>query len=92
MALIHLGLFDAHTLESKLLLLITFLGVTGLGYITYMLKFHPLSKFPGPLFSSISSLYLAIIAVRRHEPEYIVQLMRKYGSELHCVLIIETFY
>ncbi|KAF2993312.1 hypothetical protein E8E13_000692 [Curvularia kusanoi] len=42
---------------------------------------HPLSAFPGPWYLSSFSLSMALISLTKREPEYLMYLISKYGSE-----------
>jgi hypothetical protein len=55
-----------------------------LSRILYMQKFHPLSKFPGPWYASSFSLFGALVSVVRREPEFLMYLVKKYGSRFLC--------
>jgi hypothetical protein len=48
--------------------------------ITYTQFFHPLSSFPGPWYLTSFSLSLALISLTKREPEYLMYLIRRYGS------------
>jgi hypothetical protein len=61
-----------------LLIVAAFSGV--LFRIFYNLYWHPLAKFPGPWYCCLSSLPLAIISLWRVEPQFLLSLVRKYGS------------
>ncbi|KAI5925175.1 cytochrome P450 [Camillea tinctor] len=49
--------------------------------LVYNIYFHPLAKFPGPWYSSATSLSLALISVRGIELEWLMDLVEKYGTE-----------
>lgn len=66
----------SHVLWSILVVLATPL----LYRILYTQFFHPLAKFPGPWYATSTSLYGAIISVRKEEPEFLRSLVKKYGS------------
>ncbi|KAK8026351.1 cytochrome P450 monooxygenase-like protein [Apiospora marii] len=42
---------------------------------------HPLSKFPGPWYAAATSLTSAIISWRRVEPQWLLGLTEKYGTD-----------
>lgn len=48
--------------------------------VIYNLYFHPLAGFPGPWYAASFSLSVAIISLLRREPEWIMGLVKKYGS------------
>jgi hypothetical protein len=49
--------------------------------ILYCQFLHPLANFPGPWYATSFSLIGAIVSVRRKEPEFLMYLVRKYGSK-----------
>lgn len=60
------------------------LGTVIAGLITrifYCQFLHPLSKFPGPWYATSFSLVGAIISVKKKEPEFLLSLVKKYGSK-----------
>jgi len=58
--------------------------------ILYNLHFHPLSKFPGPWYLSVSSLPLAITSLLKIEPYYLLRITRKYSVLDHPIRIAPT--
>src|SRR3978361_386828 len=52
-----------------------------LSRIVYNLRLHPLSGFPGPWYAASFSLVGAVISVQKKEPQWLLSLVRKYGSE-----------
>ncbi|KAJ4395038.1 hypothetical protein N0V91_011104 [Didymella pomorum] len=56
-----------------------------LGLLTYRIIhtqiFHPLSSFPGPWYLSSFSLSLALVSLTKREPEYLMYLIRRYGTD-----------
>ncbi|CAG8960190.1 hypothetical protein HYFRA_00010669 [Hymenoscyphus fraxineus] len=49
--------------------------------IIYYLFLHPLSKFPGPWYASVSSLPLALLSVLGYETAWLLSLAKKYGNK-----------
>lgn len=49
--------------------------------IIYNLYLHPLSKFHGPWYAASFSLIPAIISVLRVEPQWLLSLAKRYGSQ-----------
>lgn len=47
--------------------------------IVYYRFFHPLSKFPGPFWGSVTRLWITYHNVKGDEPETFQALHRKYG-------------
>lgn len=41
---------------------------------------HPLSRFPGPWYAAATSLTSALVSYRRRESEWVLGLVRKYGT------------
>ncbi|EOA80982.1 uncharacterized protein SETTUDRAFT_124398 [Exserohilum turcica Et28A] len=54
-----------------------------------MQKLHPLSKFPGPWYASSFSIVSAIVSVLRKEPQWLMYLEKKYGTD-HPIRISPT--
>ncbi|KAF2876442.1 cytochrome P450 [Massariosphaeria phaeospora] len=52
-----------------------------LSRVFYMQHLHPLSKFPGPWYATSFSVTGAVISVQKKEPEFLMYLVRKYGSD-----------
>lgn len=46
----------------------------------YNIYLHPLSKYPGPWYTSAFSLSGAIISLLRIEPQWLQSLVRTYGG------------
>ncbi|KAK4175766.1 putative cytochrome P450 E-class, group I [Triangularia setosa] len=44
------------------------------------LFFHPLSSFPAPFYTRLSSLPLSLVSVLRREPDFLLYLSKKYPS------------
>jgi hypothetical protein len=61
---------------SVLLIIFTAL----LSRILYMQKLHPLAGFPGPWYATSFSVVGAVISVKQREPEFLMSLVKKYGS------------
>lgn len=57
--------------------------LTLLSSLTYRLitnlHLHPLSKFPGPWYTALSSLPLATISLLKLEPQWLLHLTRRYS-------------
>lgn len=51
--------------------------------IVYNLYLHPLSKFPGPWYAASFSIVGALISVQKREPQWLMSLVRRYGSTHH---------
>lgn len=74
--------------------ILTFVSALGLTLLVaivsrsiYNLYFHPLAKYPGPWYTSSFSVCLAIISVLQKEPQWLMSLVKKYGSTSRLILI-----
>ena len=52
---------------------------------SYNRHFHPLRRFPGPFWASITDFYKIYIIATRHVPRFEMELHQKYGT-----LILQT--
>lgn len=74
------------------LLSITNLFGLGVAYVTfkvisqivYYRFFHPLAKFPGPFWGSVTRLWLTYHNVKADECETVQALHKKHGQSLVC--------
>lgn len=74
-------------LLTPILAIVTLLSLRAI----YNLHFHRLSsQFPGPWYTAVSSLPLAIISYRRREPEWIQNPAYKYGSKFLSTTCLPT--
>ena len=79
------------TLRNAFLLFTAFVVYNTVSQIVYYRFFHPLRKFPGPFWASVTRLWLGWHCWRQDELDIIYQLHEKYGS-LSIVPSIETLY
>lgn len=64
-------------------------ALLGLAYITFKIVyqivyyrfFHPLAKFPGPFWGSVTRLWIAYHNVKADEPEVVRAMHQKYGEQ-----------
>lgn len=60
------------------------LGVIAVFFISfrliYNLYFHPLAKYPGPWYVASTSLSIALVSIWKAEPQWLMSVVRKYGS------------
>lgn len=49
--------------------------------IVYYRFFHPLAKFPGPFWGSVTRLWIAYHNVKADEPEVVRAMHQKYGEQ-----------
>jgi len=68
------------TVYSALLSVVAIIAAALFSRMFYNLYLHPLSKFPGPWYTSSFSLCAAIISLRKIEPQWLLGLVKKYGS------------
>lgn len=48
--------------------------------VVYYRLFHPLRKFPGPFWGSVTRLWITYHNIKGDEPETLQELHRKYGQ------------
>lgn len=66
----------------KAVLALGFVALSLVGYrIIYCLCWHPLRHFPGPWYAACSSLPLGLASIASVEPDWLMSLVRKYGSK-----------
>ncbi|KAI0808883.1 cytochrome P450 [Xylaria sp. FL0064] len=59
------------------------LAVAVIGYVSrliYNLKFHPLSKYPGPKIAAVSNIWWALNSISGRYPWVIEEALRRYGD------------
>lgn len=56
--------------------------------IIHCLFFHPLRHFPGPWYAACSSLPLGLASITSKEPDWLMSLVRKYGSTSGAPLVL----
>lgn len=49
--------------------------------ILHNVYLHPLSRFPGPWYTSSFSLIGALISIKRQEPQFLMYLVERYGTD-----------
>lgn len=78
------------TLVNVLLFVLVYIALSALYQIVYYRFFHPLSKFPGPFWGSVTRLYITYHNFVGHEPELCTELHKKYGksAKLQTILIM----
>jgi hypothetical protein len=74
------GLLSKLTYGNAILLIFAYFGFKVVRQIVYYRWFHPLSKFPGPFWASVTRLWVAYRNVK--EDEYLTEykLHKKYGE------------
>jgi hypothetical protein len=86
--LIPFKTFLPHVSVSSILVLFVAGAVSALFVRAfYNIFLHPLAKYPGPWYTSATSLSRAIISVLRVEPQWLLGLTKKYGSKLVSELL-----
>ena len=73
---------DLSTLTyPQLGLILPFLVLLALAYrVIHTQFFHPLCSFPGPWYLTSFSISMALVSLTKREPEYLMYLIRRYGS------------
>jgi hypothetical protein len=61
-----------------------------LSRILYCQRLHSLSKFAGPWWLTSFSISIAIISLMQKEPEFIMYLVKKYGSEFSSPINVSS--
>jgi hypothetical protein len=67
------------TALNGLLFVLAYVAFSFLYQIICYRFFHPLRKFPGPFWGSVTRLYIAYHNFFGHEPELLAELHKKYG-------------
>ncbi|KAI1119881.1 cytochrome P450 [Nemania abortiva] len=65
-------------LPAKQLLAVAIIGF--ISQIVYNLKFHPLSKYPGPKIAAVSNIWWALNSISGRYPWVIEDALRRYGD------------
>ncbi|KAI3325966.1 cytochrome P450 [Xylariaceae sp. AK1471] len=68
----------ASVMPGKQLLTLAILGFTI--QLIYNLKFHPLSKYPGPKIAAVSNIWWALNSISGRYPWVIEEALRRYGD------------
>jgi hypothetical protein len=58
--------------------------------VIHCLYFHPLRHFPGPWYLACSSLPMGLISVIGKEPEFLIEVVKKYGKDGRPVRIMPS--
>ena len=82
MANILLDLYLNATFGNVTLGFVAYLIARALYQTVYYRFFHPLSKFPGPFWGSVTRLWIAYHNVKEDEPYVEHELHKKYGMRL----------
>ena len=72
--------FSLLTVLYGLLLVFIYVFLSSLYQIVYYRFFHPLSKFPGPFWASVTRLWVAYHCYRADEHTKLLELHKKYGT------------
>jgi hypothetical protein len=86
MANILLDLYRNATFVNVSLGFIAYLIARALYQVVYYRFFHPLSKFPGPFWGSVTRLWIAYHNIKEDEPYVEHELHKKYGMRLSVAL------
>ena len=82
MANILLALYSKATIGNVILAFVAYLISCALYQIVHYRFFHPLSKFPGPFWASVTRLWIAYHNIKEDEPYVEHELHKKYGMRL----------
>lgn len=78
-----------HPALIKAVLALGFVALSLVGYrIIYCLFWHPLRHFSGPWYAACSSLPLSLASIASVEPDWLMSLVRKYGSTSEAPLVL----
>jgi cytochrome P450 len=79
------------TLYNAFLALITYVILQFLHQIIYYRYFHPLSKFPGPFWASVTRLWIAYHNLKGDEYQVVYELHKKYGPVIRVTPTLLLF-
>lgn len=83
MAVLLLSSSAIQSALPKAVLALGFVALSLVGWrIIHCLFWHPLRHFPGPWYAACSSLPLGLASITSKEPDWLMSLVRKYGSTL----------
>lgn len=83
MAILLLNSSAIQSALPKAVLAFGFVALLIVGWrIINCLFLHPLRHFPGPWYAACSSLPLGLASITSKEPDWLMSLVRKYGSTL----------
>ena len=68
------------TIGNALLLLFAYVAYCGLYQVIYYRFFHPLAKFPGPFWGSVTRIWIAYHNIKEDECAVYTELLKKYGE------------
>lgn len=87
-AALLLALYSKVTFGNVLLAFVAFISFRVVRQIVYYRFFHPLSKFPGPFWASVTRLWVAYHNIKGDEPYVEHELHKKYGMRLCATLLL----
>ncbi|KAF4629400.1 hypothetical protein G7Y89_g8747 [Cudoniella acicularis] len=73
-------LFDTITVQALATIILGFITVYTVARCTYLLYFHPLSKYPGPRIAAVSNIWYGYHWLSGRYPWAIDNVLRKYGD------------
>lgn len=89
MAILSLNSSAIQSALPKAVLAFGLFAVLIIGWrIINCLFLHPLRHFPGPWYAACSSLPLGLASIASKEPDWLMSLVRKYGSKLENLLVL----
>jgi len=73
------ALLSKLTIANAFLLLVAYIAYHVLYQVIYYRFFHPLAKFPGPFWGSVTRIWIAYHNIKEDECAVFTELIKKYG-------------
>jgi hypothetical protein len=85
-----LGLYSKAAFANVILTFVAYVAFRVLYQIVYYRFFHPLSKFPGPFWASVTRLWIAYHNIKEDEPYIEHELHKKHGMRFSVAFFIAS--